>query len=342
MSAAGALSLSLALPLALPSPLEPLDLRWLWGEEGPAVWVKRDDLIHPEVSGNKWRKLAGVFERGAGESGRAPRLITFGGARSNHLVAASAAAAAAGWGLTCVVRGEELAARPLSPHLARCAALGARLAFVSRARFAALREGGWALTPEERAAWAPPGGGGAVEVLPEGGAGAHVASGCAGLWAELEAQWGEEKRGEEKRGDERRGAALCGPPDELWLAAGTGATARGVAAAMPPGHPTRLVAVSAARGARREEEALLAVAAARGVAAEGVDEERFGGFARGLEAARAWARRVEERAGVWVDPVYNAKLLAELAARAPRLAGRRVVWVHSGGWRGEGGGAGDC
>ena len=63
---------------------------------------------------------------------------------------------------------------------------------------------------------------------------------------------------------------------------------------------------------------------------------------RGGSGRRALARRVEERAGVWVDPVYNAKLLAELAARAPRLAGRRVVWVHSGGWRGEGGGVGDC
>lgn len=326
------------LALRLPSPLTPLDLRGLWGEAGPALWVKRDDLIHPDVSGNKWRKLAGLFEeegarhevregagarRAGGGGERPPHLVTFGGAHSNHLVAASAAARAAGWGLTCVVRGDELAARPLSPALARCAALGARLAFVPRARFAALRAEGWAPTPEELAAWAPAGGG--ARVLPEGGAGAHVAAGCAGLWGELAAQW----------------AALAAgwggaPPDELWLAAGTGATARGLVQAMPPGHPTRVVAVSAARGAAREAAALLGAAAARGVAAEWVDEARFGGFARGLAAAGALAARVEGLAGVRVDPVYNAKLLAELWSRAPRLAGRRVVWVHTGGWAGGG------
>jgi 1-aminocyclopropane-1-carboxylate deaminase len=312
----------LALSLALPSPLERIDpapLEVFFEGSGPELWVKRDDLIHPLISGNKWRKLAGVFEgagAGAGAGvGEPPHLITFGGGRSNYLVAASAAARAAGWGITCVVRGEELAARALSPHLARCVALGARLVCVPRGYFAALREGGWRLTAEEVSAWG--GAGGGARVVGEGGAGEHTLSGCAALWAELEAQ--------------REGRA---PFDELWLSAGTGATACGLLEAMPAGHPTRVVAVSAARGAWRESEAVAARAGARGLSAEWVDEGRFGGFARGLERSQRVAERFEGLTGVWVDPVYNAKLLAELAARAPRLTGRRVLWVHTGGFRG--------
>ena len=40
----------------IPSPLQKLDLSG-FGISNHEVWVKRDDLIHPIVSGNKWRKL---------------------------------------------------------------------------------------------------------------------------------------------------------------------------------------------------------------------------------------------------------------------------------------------
>ena len=87
------------LPLNLHPGLEVLHL--------PAgdIWIQRDDLIHPIVSGNKWRKLTGHLNQMSSEGKRI--LITFGGAYSNHLVATAVAAQAAGLRCIGILRGEE-------------------------------------------------------------------------------------------------------------------------------------------------------------------------------------------------------------------------------------------
>jgi len=69
------------------------------------VWIQRDDLIHPIVSGNKWRKLVGHLAQINIESKRI--LVTFGGAYSNHLVATAVAAESAGFRCIGILRGEE-------------------------------------------------------------------------------------------------------------------------------------------------------------------------------------------------------------------------------------------
>ena len=69
------------------------------------IWIQRDDLIHPIVSGNKWRKLTGHLNQMSSEGKRI--LITFGGAYSNHLVATAVAAQAASLRCIGILRGEE-------------------------------------------------------------------------------------------------------------------------------------------------------------------------------------------------------------------------------------------
>ncbi|MCP9947437.1 hypothetical protein LUX33_02465 [Actinomadura madurae] len=56
---------------------------------GLRLFLKRDDLVHPELPGNKWRKL----KHNIGPAREHGTLLTFGGAYSNHLRAAAAAAA---------------------------------------------------------------------------------------------------------------------------------------------------------------------------------------------------------------------------------------------------------
>ena len=147
-------------PFNLPSPLEKLYL------QGRDLWIKRDDLIHPIVSGNKWRKLQGFFQiLAAGE-----HITTFGGAFSNHLPAAAFAAKHFGHPITGVVRGEELNASS-NDLLKYCQAQGMALEFVSRSAFRSLRESGWT--------------GYSGRVLPEGGAGSHAKEGCGAIWKEL-------------------------------------------------------------------------------------------------------------------------------------------------------------
>src|SRR6201996_5223191 len=78
----------------------------LFDEQGLSVFIKRDDMIHPIISGNKWRKLKYVLNRAHAEGKH--RLVTFGGAYSNHLLATAAAAARFGFKATGFVRGEEV------------------------------------------------------------------------------------------------------------------------------------------------------------------------------------------------------------------------------------------
>lgn len=93
------------------------------------LFVKRDDLIHPEVSGNKWRKLKYTIELVNYQ--KKDGILTFGGAYSNHLLAVAAACQLAGLKSIGVVRGDELTASS-NKNLERCSELGMELIFVSR------------------------------------------------------------------------------------------------------------------------------------------------------------------------------------------------------------------
>ena len=97
------------------------------------VFMKRDDLIHPFISGNKWRKLKYNIEKCRDAGARA--IVTFGGAYSNHLIATAAACAMASIDCIGVVRGDELSAT--SNYVLRlCAEFGMDLQFVSRQAYA--------------------------------------------------------------------------------------------------------------------------------------------------------------------------------------------------------------
>lgn len=69
--------------LNLPSPLQQIE----WDSLGIPLFVKRDDLIHTVISGNKWRKLYGHLETFKG--GQFDGIVSMGGAYSNHLHAMS-------------------------------------------------------------------------------------------------------------------------------------------------------------------------------------------------------------------------------------------------------------
>ncbi|ORT46490.1 1-aminocyclopropane-1-carboxylate deaminase, partial [Frankia sp. KB5] len=85
--------------------------------------VKRDDLIHPDVPGNKWRKLARNLPAAAAQNH--DTLLTFGGAFSNHIAATAAAGELFGFSSIGVIRGEQH--QPLNPVLAGAVERGMRL-----------------------------------------------------------------------------------------------------------------------------------------------------------------------------------------------------------------------
>src|SRR5688500_12085031 len=98
--------------LQLPSPTEELVDDRLAGRS-VRLFLKRDDLIHPDLPGNKWRKLK--YNLAAARAQNASTLLTFGGAYSNHIRATAAAGFYFGFGTVGVIRGEEQL--PLNPTL---------------------------------------------------------------------------------------------------------------------------------------------------------------------------------------------------------------------------------
>ncbi|MER7108613.1 1-aminocyclopropane-1-carboxylate deaminase/D-cysteine desulfhydrase [Streptomyces sp. NPDC000229] len=276
-----ALDLSSLDPL-LPSPLEPVeDERFT--RQGVRLLLKRDDLIHPDLPGNKWRKLAPNLAAAAGRP-----VLTFGGAYSNHLRATAAAGRLLGFPTTGVVRGDELAGRPLNPSLARCAADGMRLLFVDRATY---RAKGDPRVLERLLREAPPD----SFVVPEGGSNALAVRGCTELGREL--------------GD--RGV------DVAAVACGTGGTLAGLAAGLGGGR--RTIGVPVLKGGFLGGEIReLQEAAFGGPAGDWSLDERFhfGGYARTAPALEAFAADFEARHGLAIERIYVAKLLYGLVALA--------------------------
>ncbi|MFD7063850.1 1-aminocyclopropane-1-carboxylate deaminase/D-cysteine desulfhydrase [Streptomyces sp. NPDC059906] len=269
-----------ALRPRLPSPLhEVADGRF--ERHGVRLLLKRDDLIHPELVGNKWRKLAPNLATAGGRT-----VVTFGGAYSNHLRAAAAAGRLLGLPTVGVVRGQELAGLPLNPSLARCAADGMRLHFVDRSTYRRKSE------PETLAALLRAAGAEGAVVVPEGGSNAEAVRGCRALGEELGTH-----------------------ADVAAVACGTGGTLAGLAAGLPRGR--RALGIPVLKGGFLEADIRrLQERAFGGPRGDWSLEDRFhhGGYARTTPALDAFAEDFEHRHGLPVERVYVAKMLYALLA----------------------------
>ncbi|MEU4241000.1 pyridoxal-phosphate dependent enzyme [Actinoplanes sp. NPDC026619] len=247
----------------LPSPLERL-------EEG--LFLKRDDLIHPDFPGNKWRKLK--YNVAAAKSAGRSTLLTFGGAFSNHLRATAAAGHHFGLDTIGVVRGEEH--QPLNPVLARAAALGMRLTYVDRASYRRKAE----LEQQLRETY------GDFFLIPEGGANSHALKGCAELVAEIDQDF-----------------------DVLCCSSGTGATLAGVATALKPHQ--RAVGFSALKGdflATAVDE--LQAEFGHRTGNWTIDNRfHFGGFGKRDATLTSFVDDFEKQHGIALDPVYEGKMM---------------------------------
>ncbi|MEV6318755.1 pyridoxal-phosphate dependent enzyme [Streptomyces sp. NPDC051776] len=267
----------------MPSPLQEIeDERFT--RRGVRFLFKRDDLIHPLLPGNKWRKLVPNL-RAAAEQGRGT-LLTFGGAYSNHLRATAAAGRLLGLSTIGVVRGAELADRPLNPSLARCAADGMRLTFLDRATYRRKTEPAVLEGLRERF--------GDFFLIPEGGSNALAARGCARLGREL------------------RGAA-----DTAAVACGTGSTLAGLAAGLCPAQTAIGFPVLRGNFLERETERLQCEAFGARIGRWRLDE-RFhcGGYGRTSPELLAFAKDFEARHGMRVEQLYVAKMLLGLTTLA--------------------------
>ncbi|MEU9588572.1 1-aminocyclopropane-1-carboxylate deaminase/D-cysteine desulfhydrase [Streptomyces sp. NPDC048219] len=271
-----------ALRPRLPSPVqEAVDERF--ERRGVRLLLKRDDLIHPDLVGNKWRKLAPNLATAHGRT-----VVTFGGAYSNHLRATAAAGRLLGLSTVGVVRGQELAGRPLNPSLARCVADGMRLHFTDRSAYRRKADPG-TLAALLRAAGAED-----AVVVPEGGSNAAAVRGCRAL-----------------------GEELAEHADVVALACGTGGTLAGLAAGLPRGR--RALGIPVLKGGFLADEIRrLQQRAFGGPRGTWSLDDRFhgGGYARVSPELDSFAADFERRHGLPVERVYVAKMLHGLLTLA--------------------------
>jgi 1-aminocyclopropane-1-carboxylate deaminase len=274
--------------------------------QGVRLLLWRDDLLNSALPGNKARKLKYNLQAARAEG--YTRLLTFGGAYSNHLAAVATAGRLYGFATTGLVRGE--AHYPLNPTLARCAADGMALHYLDRTTYRRRSEPEFLAAMQQQF--------GPAYLLPEGGTNALALRGVAELIGEL-----------------RQHTAF----DALAVAAGTGGTLAGLALGLAETrYPARAVGVAALKGGdflRAEVDAL--TLAATGVALPNYELHtgyHFGGYAKLPAELRAFIHQFEATYGVLLDPIYTGKLLfgvLDLIAQGHFAPGSTVVAVHTGG-----------
>lgn len=292
----------------LPSPLQEVsDPRFR--ARGLRLLLKRDDLIHSDLSGNKWRKLAPNLRAALGTN--QPALLTFGGAYSNHLRATAAAGRLLRLPTVGVVRGHELADRPLNPSLARCRADGMRLLFITRAEYRRRGEAQTVAALRERAADTFGAHFRDALPVPEGGSNAEAVRGCVTLGEEL--------------------VSSAAGVDLVALACGTGGTLAGTAAAGPSavGFPVLKGGFLDTEVRRLQHEAF---GGPRGRWSL-VDGFHCGGYARTTPELSAFAVDFEQRHQLPVERVYVAKMLhglTSLAEAGTFPPGRTIAAVITG------------
>lgn len=158
--------------LKLPSPLEELHDSVI-EKAGIRLFVKRDDFIHPTISGNKWRKLKYNIE--AFQKGNDDAIITFGGAYSNHIHATAAAGKLFGIKTIGLIRGEE--SFPLNKTLSDAKQWGMHLEYIDRTSYRNKSTPEFLDKIKQRF--------GKVFIIPEGGANEHGVKGCEEIIPEI-------------------------------------------------------------------------------------------------------------------------------------------------------------
>jgi 1-aminocyclopropane-1-carboxylate deaminase len=264
----------------LPSPLTRLDDARC-DRTGVRLFLKRDDLIHPEVPGNKWRKLK--YNLAAAREQGHSRLLTFGGAFSGHIRAAAAAGACCGFETVGVIRGEEHL--PLNDNLACAAARGMTVTYLDRGTYR--RKTDPAVLDGLLARFGP------CYVLPEGGSNGLAVRGCAELPAEIDMRF-----------------------DVICCAAGTGGTLAGIAAGLDPG--AHAVGFAVLKGADYLDREVRRLQAEYGAVTGNwsIDHgSHFGGYAKRTAGLDSFIAGFRERHGITLDWVYEAKMLCGLLGR---------------------------
>lgn len=275
---------------------------------GIRVFVKRDDLIHHHISGNKYRKLKQHFRDFL--AGDYEEIVAFGGAFSNLLYTLSFISARTGIPTTFYIRGDGY--DPDNPSMRTMMENGVRLRFLDRQSYREKHKPHIRsqLLREHSKAY----------VVPEGGSDNRAVPGSGEIITELLEQ-------------------LSEAPDFLVMDLGTGGTFAGVMENLP--EATTLIGIPVLKGINWNQT--LGEVLQRDMSG-GLDprvilnqDYHFGGFAKFNQELVDFINQFNLESGIPLEPIYTGKMvygINDLIKSGYFPKGSTLVWVHSGGLQG--------
>lgn len=282
----------------------------LFLEAGVDVFIKRDDLIDSEISGNKWRKLK--FNVDKFHQGKYDAILTFGGAYSNHIAATAALTRMSEIPTIGIIRGDEL--NETSNHtLIKAHQDGMKLIFISREEYEQRYERTYHEQLRNRF--------GNVFIIPEGGANHLGVFGVSEIISELSFS-----------------------PDHIYTAAGTGTTAAGLLAGSTT---SKIHAVSSLKGEnylKNEIQNLLYYSVLDEAEVEMlldridvIEDCHFGGYGKYNEELIEFIRLFATQHSIQLDQVYTGKMAYAFnrdLKSGKFKKGETIVLLHTGGLQG--------
>lgn len=266
-------------------------------EANVRLLIKCEYLNHPLVSGNKWWKLKYNLVEAARLGKK--RLLTFGGAYSNHIYATAATANELGFELVGIIRGEETL--PLNSTLAFAKGKGMQLHYVTREDYRKKTEPDFQKKLTDLF--------GDFYLIPEGGTNELAVKGVAefanSLLRELKF-------------------------DYLSLPVGTGGTIAGIISGLDA--EKKIIGFPALKGAQFLEREIRTYTDKENW--QLMYDYHFGGYAKSTKELTDFMEQFERAHNIPLDPIYTAKMMFgifDLVKQGFFKRGSTLLIVHTGG-----------
>ncbi|RYJ52682.1 1-aminocyclopropane-1-carboxylate deaminase/D-cysteine desulfhydrase [Flavobacterium petrolei] len=265
-----------------------------------SVQIKREDLIHPFVSGNKFRKLKYNLLQAKEENQET--LLTFGGAFSNHIAAVAFAGKEKGFKTIGIIRGDELAGKVAeNPTLSFAQNCGMQLEFISREEYRLKSEVSFIENLKQKF--------GSFYLIPEGGTNDLAIKGCQEILGPEDAEF-----------------------DYICCSIGTGGTISGIINSVLPHQ--KVLGFPALKGDFLKEEIRNFT---QNDNWELLTDYHFGGYGKVNEVLIGFINQFYTENQIPLDPIYTGKMVfgvIDLIKKNYFPAESKILLIHTGGIQG--------
>ena len=278
------------------------------------LYLLREDLIHSEISGNKWRKLKYNIKEAKRKG--CDQLLTYGGAFSNHIAATAAAGREIGFKTIGIIRGEEKL--PLNQTLQLAKDNGMVFKYVSREQYRENNKYEKSFISSLEKEY------GQFYLIPEGGSNVLAVKGCAEIINNVKIGY-----------------------DVICLACGTGGTLTGVIASV--NKDKQVLGFSALKGGGflKDDIAHLLLEYKDHMKQNFennhwklINDYHFGGYAKVKPELINFIRVFKKEHAVELDFIYTGKMLFglyDMIKNSKQFDGKTIIAVHTGGVQGNNG-----